>query len=169
MTTTIETLTQRRRSRHPARRQVARQESLCRRAFPPPRPRPQVGPPLRLSVYDRLSKRHPARAHQQWALWTARRGGRLVGRIGACIDSLFNERQAEPWAWVGFFDCVDDKATAGRLFDVALDWAARNGAKVAVGPAISRPTTRSGSSSRASVPRRRFSRWKTRLITSNSG
>lgn len=92
-------------------------------------------PPLRLSVYDRLSSRHPARAHQTWALWTAHRHGRPVGRIGACIDSLFNERQGEAWAWVGFFDSIDDHEVAGSLFDVALDWCRRHGAQTAVGPA----------------------------------
>jgi GNAT superfamily N-acetyltransferase len=92
-------------------------------------------PPLRYSVYDRLSSRHPARAHQRWALWTAHRGRKAVGRIAACVDSLFNERQGEDWAWVGFFDSVDDPDVAGSLFEVALDWSRRQGAKVAVGPA----------------------------------
>ncbi|MGH9105489.1 MAG: hypothetical protein ACRDZX_06560 [Acidimicrobiales bacterium] len=92
-------------------------------------------PPLRYAVYDRLSARHPAWSHQRWALWTAHRHGAVVGRIGACIDSLFNERQGERWAWVGFFDSVDDPGVAGSLFDVALDWARRQGARTAVGPA----------------------------------
>ena len=96
---------------------------------------PNWAPPLRLSVYDRLSSRHPAGQHQQWALWTAHRDGKVVGRVGACIDSLFNERQGEAWGWVGFFDSVDDKDVAASLFDVALDWSRRRGAKVAVGPA----------------------------------
>jgi GNAT superfamily N-acetyltransferase len=91
-------------------------------------------PPLRLSVYDRLSRRHPAGAHQRWSLWTAHRDGKAVGRIGVCIDSLFSERQGENWAWVGFFDSIDDSEVAGSLFDVALDWSRRQGAQVAVGP-----------------------------------
>jgi len=96
---------------------------------------PNWVPPLRLSVYDRLSGRHPASAHQRWSLWTAHRDGKAVGRIGACVDSLFNERQGEAWAWVGFFDSVDDSEVAGSLFEVALDWSRRQGAQVAVGPA----------------------------------
>ena len=50
-------------------------------------------PPLRVTVYDRLSPKHPAMAHQETALWVAYRDGRPVGRIGACVDSLFNEYQ----------------------------------------------------------------------------
>jgi GNAT superfamily N-acetyltransferase len=95
---------------------------------------PRWVPPLRLSVYDRLSSRHPSAAHQRWKLWTAHRGGRAVGRIGACIDSLFNQRHGQEWAWVGFFDAVDDLEVAGSLFDVALDWSRRRRAKTAVGP-----------------------------------
>ena len=91
-------------------------------------------PPLRFAVYDRLSRRHPASAHQRWALWTAHRHGKLLGRIGACRDTLFDEHQGERWAWVGFFDCVDDPEVAGSLFDVALDWSRREGAELAVGP-----------------------------------
>ncbi len=96
---------------------------------------PSWVPPLRLSVYDRLSRRHPTRSHQRWALWTAHRGGKPVGRIGACIDATFNQRQGEAWAWVGFFDAVNDAEVARSLFDVALDWSRRQGAQKAVGPA----------------------------------
>ena len=95
---------------------------------------PNWVPPLRLSVYDRISRRHPATAHQKWALWTAHKGGKPVGRIGACVDSLFNQRWDENWAWVGFFDSTEDPAVAGSLFDVALDWCRRQGVKSAVGP-----------------------------------
>ncbi|MGC8626984.1 MAG: GNAT family N-acetyltransferase [Acidimicrobiales bacterium] len=96
---------------------------------------PNWAPPLRLSVYDRLSRRHPASAHQRWALWTAHQDGKVVGRIAACTDSLFNEHWGEQWAWVGFFDSVNDPDVAASLFDVALDWSRRQGAKSAVGPA----------------------------------
>lgn len=92
-------------------------------------------PPLRLSVYDRLSPRHPAATHQEIALWVAYRHGRPVGRIGACIDTYFNQRQGERWAWVGFFDAFDDSAVATALFEEARRWAAARGAERCVGPA----------------------------------
>jgi GNAT superfamily N-acetyltransferase len=92
-------------------------------------------PPLRYSVYDRLSPRHPSASHQRWQLWTAHRSGRPVGRIAACVDSLFNQRQGQCWAWVGFFESVEDPGVASSLFDVALDWSRRQGAEVAIGPA----------------------------------
>lgn len=96
---------------------------------------PRWTPPLRMAAYDRLSRRHPAARHQEWRLWTAHRGGRVVGRVAACRDSLFDQRKGERWAWVGFFESVDDQGVADRLFEVALDWARRRGAEIAVGPA----------------------------------
>ncbi|MGH9059346.1 MAG: hypothetical protein ACRDZY_07515, partial [Acidimicrobiales bacterium] len=92
-------------------------------------------PPLRMTVYDRLSPRHPAMAHQETALWVAYRHGRPVGRIGACVDSYFNSYQGVRWGWVGFFDCFDDPEVAGRLFDAACTWARSRGADTCVGPA----------------------------------
>ncbi|MBO0730526.1 MAG: hypothetical protein J2P57_14805 [Acidimicrobiaceae bacterium] len=92
-------------------------------------------PPLRLTVYDRLSPRHPANAHQQTALWIAFRHRRPVGRIGACVDAGFNDRQGTRWGWVGFFDSFDDPDAAAALFEVACDWTAERGADTCVGPA----------------------------------
>ena len=92
-------------------------------------------PPLRITVYDRMSSKHPANAHQKTALWVAYREGRPVGRIAACVDSLFNEYQKVKWAWVGFYDTFDDPVTASALFDTACSWAAQQGAETCVGPA----------------------------------
>jgi hypothetical protein len=92
-------------------------------------------PPLRLSVYDRLSPRHPAMAHQDIALWVAYRSGRPVARIGACVDSAFNSFRSVRWAWVGFFDAFDDPAAAAALFDIASRWAGAQGMDTCVGPA----------------------------------
>jgi GNAT superfamily N-acetyltransferase len=92
-------------------------------------------PPLRLAVYDRISPRYPAQDHQQTQLWLAYRRGRPVGRVGACIDGLFNELHDENTAWVGFFDSFDDPAVARALFDTACAWAADRGAASCLGPA----------------------------------
>lgn len=92
-------------------------------------------PPLRLSVLDRISPSHPAMAHQEVALWVARRHGRPVGRIAACVDAAFDAHQGERWGWVGFFDAFDDPGAAGALFEVARGWCAARGAEVCVGPA----------------------------------
>jgi len=92
-------------------------------------------PPLRLSVYDRISPRHPATATQETQLWMAWNGREPVGRIGACIDKAFDELHGERWCWVGFFECVEDEAVARSLFDAAAAWARSRGAATCVGPA----------------------------------
>ncbi len=92
-------------------------------------------PPLRLSVYDRISPRHPANATQDTRLWVAWRGREPVGRIGACIDRTFNDLHGERWGWIGFFESVDDADVAAELFEVATGWARAKGAEVCVGPA----------------------------------
>jgi hypothetical protein len=92
-------------------------------------------PPLRLSVYDRLSPKHPANEHQQTALWIAYRNGRPVGRIGACVDRFFNDYQQVSWGWVGFFEAFDDPGAVTALFETACDWTKVHGATTVVGPA----------------------------------
>ena len=92
-------------------------------------------PPLRLSVLDRLSPKNPANAHQVTALWIAYRDGQPVGRIGACVDSLFNEFQQVSWGWIGFFEALDDAEAIRQLFDAARSWLKFHGATTAVGPA----------------------------------
>lgn len=92
-------------------------------------------PPLRITVHDRISPKHPANAHQETALWVAYRHGRPVGRVAACVDSLFNDYQKVKWAWVGFYDTFDDPDVAGALFDTACNWARDRGADTCVGPA----------------------------------
>ncbi len=92
-------------------------------------------PPLRLTVFDRLSPRHPAMAHQQTALWIAYRHGRPVGRIAACVDTAFDAHQGVRWGWVGFYDSFDDLAVSAAMFEAACSWAADRGATTCVGPA----------------------------------
>ena len=91
-------------------------------------------PPLRISVFDRISPKYPANDHQDTALWMAYRNGKPVGRIGACVDHSFNEFQDQSWAWVGFFESFDDPEAAAVLFDTACAWAAAKGVQECVGP-----------------------------------
>ncbi|MDP9075685.1 MAG: hypothetical protein M3N98_16245 [Actinomycetota bacterium] len=92
-------------------------------------------PPLRMSVLDRISPKNPANDHQVTALWIAHRDGRPVGRIGACVDSYFNEYQQVAWGWVGFFEAADDPEAVEALFATAWSWLKERGATTAVGPA----------------------------------
>jgi hypothetical protein len=92
-------------------------------------------PPLRLTVYDRLSRRHPANQHQEHELWMAYRSGKPVARIGACVDHHFNRFQGLSQGWVGFFDAFDDPEAAHALFGAAWRWLQSRDMTTAVGPA----------------------------------
>jgi ribosomal protein S18 acetylase RimI-like enzyme len=96
---------------------------------------PKWVPPLRMSVLDRISPKHPSQATQDTQLWMAYRGKEPVGRIGACIDHAFDKLHGEKWCWVGFFECIDDQEVASALFDAASTWGAAHGAENCVGPA----------------------------------
>jgi hypothetical protein len=96
---------------------------------------PNWVPPLRMSVLDRISPKNPANEHQVTRLWIAYRDGQPVGRIGACVDSFFNEYQNVSWGWVGFYEVVDDDEVVTALFEVAWQWLKLQGATTAVGPA----------------------------------
>ena len=118
----------------------ARVEKLARRTFVDLpfrlfRHDPAWVPPLRFSVYDRISPRYPANDHQETALWMAYRNGKPVARIGACVDRSFNQFQDLSWAWVGFFESFDDQDAADALFSTACRWASDRGVTECVGPA----------------------------------
>lgn len=92
-------------------------------------------PPLRTSVRDRISPKHPAMEHQRVAFWIAYADGRPVGRIGACVDSSYNALHELSWAWVGFFESVDSEEVAAALFGAAREWIGEQGMRTCVGPA----------------------------------
>jgi hypothetical protein len=61
--------------------------------------------------------------------------GNLVGRIAAFTNSKYKNRGTDfPVGGVGFFDCIDDQATANVLFDTAKAWLQGKGVEAMDGP-----------------------------------
>lgn len=60
--------------------------------------------------------------------------GNLAGRIAAFYDKhkAFNNKQ--PTGGIGFFECINDQDSAGKLFDAARDWLASKGMEAMDGP-----------------------------------
>ncbi len=86
--------------------------------------------PLRLRERERFDPRkNPTLRQRPYALFAARRGGALVGRVGA-----FERRAGGAQAGFGFFESVDDPAVAGALLDGVRAWAAGRGLRGLVGP-----------------------------------
>ena len=91
-------------------------------------------PPLNLMLKDQLSPKSPFFQHADVTFFTARRGGRLVGRISAQIDREHLKRYNDDTGFFGFFDTVDDEEVAQALLSRAKDWVRARGMKRIRGP-----------------------------------
>ncbi len=58
--------------------------------------------------------------------------GQTVGRLAVFTNKKY--RQAQPTGGIGFFDCVDDQATANFMFDYAKEWLQKRGMEAMDGP-----------------------------------
>ena len=97
---------------------------------------PNWVPPLRLSVYDRISRRHPATAHQQLGPVDGPPGRQAGGEDRGVRRFLLQPALGRELGLGGLLRLDrNDPEVAGSLFDVALDWCRRQGVKSAVGPA----------------------------------
>lgn len=91
--------------------------------------------PLQMEVRDRLTpKKNPFFEHAECALFTARRDGKLVGRISAQVDHEHLKRYDDATGFFGFFDTVDDQEVASTLLGTAEAWLAERGMTTARGP-----------------------------------
>lgn len=55
-----------------------------------------------------------------------------VGKIAVFINKRY--KQVQPTGGLGFFDCINDKATAGFIFDFAKNWLEERGMEAMDGP-----------------------------------
>ena len=93
-------------------------------------------PPLRMEVRKLLSRqKNPFFEHAEAEYFLARREGRVVGRIAAIHNRLHNEVHGDKAGFFGFFECEDDAAAAGALFDAVAAWLRARGLDTMRGPA----------------------------------
>jgi GNAT superfamily N-acetyltransferase len=96
---------------------------------------PQWVPPLFVDSYLPLNrKKHPFFEHSEADFFLAVRDGKVVGRICAGENKLFNEYHKTRKAQFYFFDAIDDLEVARALFEAAFDWARQRGLDIMVGP-----------------------------------
>ncbi len=92
-------------------------------------------PPLiieRKAFLDR--KRHPFYLHGDAALFLARRGTEIVGRIMASDDPNYNALHRSNVGCFGLFETIDDPEVVMALFRAASDWLRRKGRNEIIGP-----------------------------------
>ena len=69
---------------------------------------------------------------RRWILISSE--GKLEGRIAAFIDYNSSKKQDQPTGGIGFFECIDSKDCAIKLFDTARDWLKELGMEAMDGP-----------------------------------
>jgi len=96
---------------------------------------PQWVPPLFVDAYLPLNrKKHPFFEHSEADFFLARQAGRVLGRICAGENKLFNEYHGTKKAQFYFFDTINDLEVAQALFEAAFDWARQRGLDTMIGP-----------------------------------
>jgi len=96
---------------------------------------PMWVPPLHFELKERLDpKKNPFFTRAEVALFTAWRGGRVVGRCSAQIDREHLRLWNDDTGFFGFFDTVDDEEVARALVSAAEAWLRRRGMKRMLGP-----------------------------------
>lgn len=64
----------------------------------------------------------------------ARRQGRVVGRIAACVDSRFNRFHGSRDGFLGLFESQNDPGLASALFQPGCEWLRQAGMTRVIGP-----------------------------------
>lgn len=94
----------------------------------------QFVPPFRGSVKEQLDQdKNPFFRYARGRYFLAKRGKRVVGRIGAFINPKMNTENTVVGT-VGYFESIDDYFVAASLLDEALEWLGENGCTVVYGP-----------------------------------
>jgi len=93
-------------------------------------------PPLRMDQKKLIdTQKNPFFNNADMELFLAEKDGKIVGRIAAIENYAFNRYHNEKTGFFGFFECINDAATAKLLFRVAKDWLRSRGLKKILGPA----------------------------------
>ncbi|NDD90491.1 N-acetyltransferase [bacterium] len=96
---------------------------------------PNWVPPLRIAVRDMLDvRKNPFFKHAFMNAWLALRGGEVVGRIVGVVDDNHNRFHNEKVAFFGFFESINQKEVAAKLFSTVESWARERGMTTLRGP-----------------------------------
>jgi hypothetical protein len=92
-------------------------------------------PPLLSDMRAALdSSSHPFYEHAETALFLARRGRQVSGRIAAIVNRAHNEFHQDTVGFIGLFESIDDQGVADALFETAAEWLLERGMTAVRGP-----------------------------------
>ncbi len=81
-----------------------------------------------------VPEKNPMLNHCTYALFLAKKEGKVVGRISAFVDHLAVEHWKQPVGLFGSFECVNDPEVANGLLSAARDWLREKGMTSLRGP-----------------------------------
>jgi len=85
------------------------------------------------AIFDPL--KNPYYKHGEAERWILEdEKNNLTGRIAAFIDRNMALTYEQPTGGMGFFECVNDKSSANKLFDTAKEWLEERGMEAMDGP-----------------------------------
>ena len=79
-------------------------------------------------------EKNPMLNHCTYALFLAKKGSKVVGRISAFVDHLALEHWKQPIGLFGSFESIDDPEVAKGLLQAAVDWLKQKGMASMRGP-----------------------------------
>jgi hypothetical protein len=92
-------------------------------------------PPLLAQERELLGwEHHPFFDNAEIVTLLAEREGRAVGRLAVLVNNVHNRKYDERRGFFGFFECIDDAAVAGGLFEAGQDWLRQRGMTAVRGP-----------------------------------
>lgn len=91
-------------------------------------------PWFRGDIKELVDKKHPLFEHTSGEFLVATRNDRVLGRIFVFENGRYNETHDMKSAHFYFFDSVDDREVADRLFQAAVDWAKGRDLELLLGP-----------------------------------
>lgn len=96
---------------------------------------PQFVPPFKNDIYMMMNEeKHPYYEHSIADFFLAKRDGKVVGKIAALENRVFNKAHDKHDSEFYLFDCIDDQEVANALFDTVTEWTKAHGLNRIVGP-----------------------------------
>jgi hypothetical protein len=91
-------------------------------------------PQLNHEMRIHFSNKNPFFEHATVKYFIARKDGKPSGRIASLVNHVHNELHAEKTGFFGFFDCINDAAVSGSLYEKAAAHLKAEGMSVMRGP-----------------------------------
>ena len=87
-----------------------------------------------LGVQGLLTEQHPYHKNATVMHWLAYQDGKIVGRISASVNAVYNKHHHTSIGNFGFFESIKDENVSSALFGAAADWLREQGVKTMRGP-----------------------------------